>query len=135
MSLKVVFETIIYKIPIIFFSLKYFKEIRDVNCLIHNWFIILKFLSNCHLKKLQTYRKNKIWLFCVFNTDASKLQTYRKHRFQLFIENVFPREMQLSLISISFTYVRVANLLKKQFSLKMSLQTYRGKYYFIKSVK
>ncbi len=71
----------------------------------------------------------------VFNTDASKLQTYRKHRFQLFIENVFPREMQLSLISTSFTFVRVANLLKKLLLSRMTLKTYRVKNYFIKSVK
>ncbi len=49
----------------------------------------------------------------VFNTDASQLQTYRKNKNQFFIENVFPREMQLSLITASFTLIRDANLLKK----------------------
>jgi hypothetical protein len=58
----------------------------------------------------------------VFNTDASKLQAYIKHRVQLFIENVFPMVMKLSLITVS----RVANLLKKLLS-RMVMQTYREK--------
>jgi hypothetical protein len=48
-----------------------------------------------------------------------------KNKNQLFIENVFPRVMQLSLITVSITLIRDANLLKKQFLPGMTLQTYR----------
>jgi hypothetical protein len=57
-----------------------------------------------------------------------------KNKNQYFIENVFPREMQLSLITASFTLIRDANLLKKQFLSEMTLQTYREIKSFWKSV-
>ena len=49
---------------------------------------------------VQTYRKNKFGLFVLFNSDASQLQTCRKNKYQFLIENVFPREMHLGLITV-----------------------------------